>query len=324
MYPEPTKGWRAVAADNTLRFDGQVAIVTGGGGGLGRAYATLLADRGAKVLVNDLGTTIDGSPGGGPGPQHVVEEITSRGGVAIGDVHDVASQGEEIVAAALEAWGRVDIVVAGAGMARVGRLADAPMDAWRKSIEVGLYGTVGVLHHAWPSLASNAGRVVTVTSSSVCGQAGVGPYAASKAAIIGLTRGLALEGKADGIRVNAVMPIAYSRMTSGVRDEAFVEMMRTEFQPERVAAFVGYLAHESVQVSGETFTVGGGRAARVFLGIAPGWGSGDVAPEDFGDHIDDVLAVDGHRVISSSGEELRWKAERLGLEVAHMPYMQQT
>jgi NAD(P)-dependent dehydrogenase (short-subunit alcohol dehydrogenase family) len=312
-----------VAAQEELRFDGQVAIVTGAGGGLGRSYAKLLAARGAKVLVNDLGTTIDGRPGGGPGPEQVVEEIASSGGVAIGDGHDVASQGEEIVGAALDAWGRVDIVVAGAGMAQVGPIATAPMEAWRKSIEVGLFGTVGVVHHAWPSLARNAGRVVTVSSSSICGQAGVGPYAASKAAIVGLTRGLALEGKADGIRVNAVMPIAYSRMTSGVPDKAFVEMMRTEFQPERVASFVGYLAHESVQVSGETFTVGGGRAARVFLGIAPGWGSGEVSSEGFGDHIGDVLAVDGYRVISSSGEEMRWKAERLGLEVGHMPYMQQ-
>jgi NAD(P)-dependent dehydrogenase (short-subunit alcohol dehydrogenase family) len=310
-------------AQDELRFDDQVAIVTGAAGGLGRAYAKLLAARGAKVVVNDLGTTIDGRPGGGFGPEQVVEEITAAGGVAIGDGHDVAGQGAEIVGTALEAWGRIDIVVAGAGMARVGRIADAPMEAWTKSIEVGLYGTVGVVHHAWPSLVRTAGRVVTVSSSSVFGQAGVGPYAASKAAIVGLTRGLALEGEADGIRVNAVMPIAYSRMTSGVRDEAFVEMMRAEFQPDRVAAFVGYLAHESVQVSGETFTVGGGRAARVFLGIAPGWGGGEVAPEDFRDHIDEVVAVDGYRVINTSGEEMRWKAERLDLEVGHMPYMQQ-
>ena len=310
-------------AQDELRFDGQVAIVTGAGGGLGRSYAKLLAERGAKVVVNDLGTTIDGRHGAGFGPETVVEEITSAGGTAIGDSHDVATEAEQIVGAALDAWGRVDIVVAGAGMSRIGPIASAPMEAWRASIEVALYGTVGVLHHAWPALVRTRGRVITVSSSSVFGQARVGPYSASKAAIVGLTRSLALEGATDGIRVNAVMPIAYSRMTALVPDPAFVDMLREEFQPDRVAAFVGYLAHESVQVSGETFTVGGGSVARVFLGVTPGWGAGDVPLEGYRDHVDEMLAPEGYREMRTSGDDMRWMAERLGIDVAHMPYAQQ-
>lgn len=310
-------------ASEQLRYDGQAAIVTGAGGGLGRSYARLLASRGAKVLVNDLGTTIDGRPGGGADPDAVVEEIQQDGGTALGDSHDVVTEPDAIVAAALEAWGRVDIVVAGAGMAQTGPVDKAPASAWSRCMEVGVYGTVGVLRHAWPALAQSAGRVVTVSSSSVFGQAGAGPYAASKAAVIGLTRGLALEGRTVGIKVNAVMPIAYSRMTAGVPDPAFVAMLEKEFQPERVAAFVGALAHESVEVTGEIFTVGGGRAARVFLGVGRGWGAGEVTVEDFQEHMADVLAEDGYEAIPTSGAELRWTAQRLGLDVTDMPYAQQ-
>ena len=300
---------------DTLRYDGQVAIITGAGGGLGRSYAKLLASRGAKVVVNDIASRMDGGDGGDSAPEAVVDEIIAAGGVAIADRHRVDDEPGGIVTTALDAWGRIDVVVASAGIATGGTLEEAPRSAWQRNVDVALHGTVGLIKCAWPALAKTSGRVVTVASSSIFGQVHTAPYASSKAAVLVATRIAAEEGRTVGIRANCVLPMAHTRMTEAIPAEEFKSALRRDFPPDRAAAVVGWLAHESVSVSGEAFTIGGGRAARVFLGVTAGWGAGDSAPEDFRDHAAEILDLTDYVVPTNSMAEVAWAGRCLGIDL---------
>jgi len=277
-----------------LRFDDRVAIVTGGGGGLGREHALLLASRGAKVLVNDYGGDTVGR-GRSEGPaQAVAQEIEAAGGVAAANAESVAESegGAAIVAQALELWGRVDIVIHNAGIGGgTGPFEDIRDERIDAVLKTHLYGAFHVLRPAWRAMkAQGYGRIVNTSSATALGIDGSFDYPAAKAGLIGLSRSLAREGQELGIKVNAIMPLAYTRMAASVPNEEIRTWMEKQFPAHKVAPLVGWLCHEEVPVSGDIFTVGGGRAARVTTSVYPGFRADEPAIEDFRDAWDEVMA----------------------------------
>jgi len=277
-----------------LRFDDRVAIVTGAGGGLGRAHAMLLAERGARVVVNDYGGPRDGLGAGGRAmADAVVGAIPARGGTAVANSESVATVegADALVSQALDTYGRVDIIVNNAGITGQGNFAEP--ESYQRVYGTHLVGTVNVLRAAWPTLLErDYGRVVNTTSGSVFGAAGSGDYAAAKGGVFSLSRNLAQDHRNTNIKINAIMPIAYTRMTAAIPHEPTVQWLEKWFGPEKVSPFVACLCHESVPCTGETFTVGGGRAAHVVFAHTRGYFELDASPEAFRDHFDDVMADD--------------------------------
>ncbi len=300
-----------------LRFDGKVAIVTGGGRGLGRSYARLLAARGCQVLVNDPGVATHGVPLDETAADTAVDEIRSDGGVAVADHHSVLGDGAAaIVQHAVDEFGRVDVVVNNAGITGGGPIDEMPADYFDKLVDTHFGGAVRVSRAAWPHLKeSGAGRIVNMSSASVFGTPFTSPYVSSKAGIFGLTRALAAEGRYSGIGVNAIMPAAFTRMTAQLPDDdGFRTFLETYFPPEKVAPFVVFLAHESTTITGETFSVGADRAARVFLGECPGVQS-DGTPESYAAQVDDLLSIEGWEIPSDMMDEVRYSSDHLGPEI---------
>lgn len=266
---------------NELRFDGRVAVVTGAGRGIGRAYALLLAERGASVVVNDLGGSMEGT-GADAGPaSDVVAEIVKAGGAALADSNDVAdvAGAEALVEAAMRGFGRVDVVINNAGIMRWAALPELDVDDLSRHLAVHTIGSFNVTRAAWPHLLEQEfGRVVMTTSSGVFGLKNNTSYATAKAAVIGLTRSLAVAGASRGIRVNLMAPAAMTRMAGG--SDA------PDMAPELVAPMAAYLAHESCPVNGEIYAAGAGRFARIFVATTPGYvhhGPG-VTIEDVAEH----------------------------------------
>jgi NAD(P)-dependent dehydrogenase (short-subunit alcohol dehydrogenase family) len=279
---------------NELRFDGQVAIVTGAGGGLGAAHAKLLASRGARVVVNDYGGSTHGAGSSSEPADAVVAEIRAAGGEAVATYDSVvtAAAGLAIVRTALDTFGRIDIVVANAGISGGGRFGEIPSESVERMVDTHLIGAFNVVQPAWPHMtAQNYGRVVLTSSGSVFGTASA-PYVSAKAGVFGLARSLSSEGRALGIKVNAIMPVAYSRMTAQIPDDDFRTWIERNFPPHKVSPLVALLAHEAAPCTGETFSVGGGRVARVVLGVGPGWHTPDPSPEAFLEHFDDVMSIE--------------------------------
>jgi NAD(P)-dependent dehydrogenase (short-subunit alcohol dehydrogenase family) len=216
----------------TIRFDGRVAVVTGAGGGLGRQHALALAARGAKVVVNDLGGTLDGNGGTPLAAQKVVDEITAAGGVAIANGASVtdASAVQAMVDAAMAAWGRVDILVNNAGILRDKSFAKMTIDDFRDVVEVHLMGAVHCTKAVWDVMrAQNYGRIVMTTSSSgLYGNFGQSNYGAAKMALVGLMQTLSIEGAKNDIRVNCLAPTAATRMTENLMPDAVLALLRAE------------------------------------------------------------------------------------------------
>jgi NAD(P)-dependent dehydrogenase (short-subunit alcohol dehydrogenase family) len=293
-----------------LRFDGRVAIVTGAGGGLGRAHAMLLAARGARVVVNDLGGPRDGLGAGNRAmADAVVGAITASGGEATANADSVAEPegAEALVAQALDTWGRVDVVVNNAGITGKGNFADP--ESYQRVYATHLIGTVNVLRAVWPNFVErDYGRVVNTTSGSVFGAHGSGDYAAAKGGVFALSRILAQDHRDTNIKVNAIMPIAHTRMTAAIPHAPTVEWLEKWFGPEKVSPLVVYLAHESVPCTGETFTVGGGRAAHVVFAHTRGYFDLDATPETFRDHFDEVMADEDPLDTSGFAEFARYAA----------------
>ena len=247
-----------------LRFDGRVAIITGAGGGLGRSHALEFARRGAQVLVNDLGGSLDGSGSSKSAAQQVVDEITAFGGVAAPNHDSVASSegGRAIVQGALDAFGRVDVLVNNAGILRdkaFHKMDGASIDA---VIDVHLKGAFYVSQAAFALMREQGyGRIVNTTSGSgLFGNFGQANYGAAKAGLAGLTRVLAIEGASRGIKTNAIAPIAATRMTENVLGDLGVKVT-----PDSVSPLVALLAHEQCPVNGHVYSVAGGRIARIFV-----------------------------------------------------------
>lgn len=280
-------------------LSGNVAVVTGGGRGIGRAHALLLAERGAAVVVNDVGVGIDGSGNDEAVAQSVVAEIATAGGRALASTDDVATPegGEALVDRAIEAFGSVDLLVHNAGIVLAAPFADQPVADVRRVLEVHLLGAWHVGQPAWRSMAAHGyGRIVLTTSGAIFGHPMVAAYAAAKHGIIGLTRAMDQEARMAGvdIKVNAVAPIGATRMAREAQKERFGALM----DPAAVASVVAYLLSRQNRYSGEVFHAGGSHVCRIFMGQTLGWASGlpDVTPEKIGEHLAEACALDGFEV----------------------------
>lgn len=275
-----------------VELDGRVAIVTGSGGGLGRSHALALAARGAKVVINDLGGSRDGSGAGSEMADAVVAEIVAAGGEAVANYDSVATPegGQAIVQSALDAFGRIDIVINNAGILRDVSFAKLDPEALDLVLKVHLYGAFNVTRAAWDHMKEQKyGRVVsTASGSGLYGNFGQTNYAAAKLGIVGLTRSLAIEGAKYGITANAIAPVANSRMTEDIMPPQLLERL----QPEHVSPLVVFLASEACSDTGHVYSVGGGYLARVAMVEGAGTTFDGVAtPDDIAERWDDINRI---------------------------------
>jgi NAD(P)-dependent dehydrogenase (short-subunit alcohol dehydrogenase family) len=305
------------ASEPTVDFRERVAIVTGAGGGIGRAHALLLAARGAAVVVNDVGQRTDDDGSARSTAADVVSEIEAAGGRAIASTDSIVSGpgGQAIVDATLAAYGRLDVVVHNAGILRDRSFAKLAPDEIDDVMAVHLDGAFHVLRPAYRVMQeAGYGRIVLTTSASgLFGTFGQANYGAAKAGLVGLMNVLAVEGARHGIRVNAVAPTALTQMTEGLLGE-----LADHFDPAHVAAVVAYLASERCALTHRILSAGGGRGARVFVGVTPGWYSGpEVAtPEAIGAHLDEIVDREDYVVPEDGLGEIALIRRALGFDDA--------
>ena len=243
-----------------MRFDGKVAVITGAGNGLGKTYALLLASRGAKVVVNDLGGSTHGEGASTRAADLVVDEIKKNGGQAVAN-YDSVEFGDKIIAQAVKAFGRVDIVINNAGILRDVAFHKMTQKDWDLIYTVHLLGTYKLTRAAYDVMREQKyGRIINVASAAgLYGNFGQANYSAAKLGILGLTKTVAREGAKSNIKVNCIAPLAGSRMTATVMPEDMLNALRPEF----VAPVVAYLAHEDCQPSGQVYELGAGWVAEL-------------------------------------------------------------
>lgn len=295
-----------MTSNSTIRFDNRVAVITGAGGGLGRAHALLLAARGAKVVVNDLGGTLNGVGGDSAAADKVVAEIKAAGGEAIPSYDNIASPegGRGLIDAAVKAYGRIDVLINNAGILRDKSLAKMEAADFASVVAVHLMGS------AWCSQAAlghmqgqGYGRIVMTTSAAgLYGNFGQTNYGAAKLGLVGLMNSLKLEGRKYGILVNTIAPVALTRMT---QDLPFAAMIK-EASPERVSAAVAFLASEACEFSGEVVAAGAGYFARAQIMESQGvhLPLAEVSPESFAANWDKIADMAGARPFDSAGAAL--------------------
>lgn len=274
-----------------LRFDGRVAVITGAGRGLGRAYALLLAARGAKVVVNDPGASLKGE-GIDSGPaQQVVDEIKAAGGEAVACTSSVATVegGKAIIGTALDRFGRIDILIHNAGIVRRASLKEITPEDFEQVLDVHLRGAFHVVRPAFPLMCkAGYGRIVLTSSiNGLYGNKSVVNYCVAKAGIIGLSNVAALEGADEGVKCNVILPGAVTRMAEGLDTSAYPPM-----EPEMVAPVVGWLAHESCSITGEILSSMAGRAARAYVAESPGVYRPTWTIEQVAENIDAIRSTD--------------------------------
>ncbi len=273
------------------RFDDRVAVVTGAGRGLGCAYARLLAERGAKVVVNDHGGSLAGD-GADAGPaEQVADAIRAAGGEAVASTASVATRdgADAIIQPALDHYGGIDILIHNAGNVRRGSLKEMSYEDFEAVLDVHLRGAFNVARRAFPIMCeAGYGRIVLTSSiGGLYGNHHVANYAAAKAGVIGLSHVAALEGAADGVTCNVIVPAAVTRMAAGIDTSAYPPM-----GAELVAPIVGWLAHESCSVSGEVFIALAGRVARAVIAESPGVCRRSWTVEDVGQHLDAIRNIE--------------------------------
>jgi NAD(P)-dependent dehydrogenase (short-subunit alcohol dehydrogenase family) len=270
-----------------LTFDGQVAVVTGAGGGLGRCHALEFARRGAYVVVNDVGAAVDGTGSTTSAAQTVVDEITAAGGTAIAATDSVATPegGQAIIRAAMDAFGRVDILVNNAGILRDAAFKNMTPGHVDPVIDVHLRGAFHVTQAVWPVMREqNYGRIVMTTSGSgLFGAFGQANYGAAKMGLVGLMNVLAIEGARNNIRVNAISPIARTRMTENTLPE-----LVKDCEPAQVTPVVIYLAHETCTRTANIYRIGGAHVSRVFIAETAGLDDPALTPESLARDIETI------------------------------------
>lgn len=303
------------------RFDDKVAVVTGAGRGIGRAHALLLAARGAKLVVNDIGGSMEGE-GADSGPAHtVVEQIVADGGSAIADTNDVSTVdgSSAIIDAAVEEYGRVDILVNNAGIVRWAGLPEVDLDNLERTLAVHLLGSFNTSRAVWPHMVEQGyGRIVMTTSSGIFGLPTNLSYAAAKGGTIGMARSMKLAGEPHNIKVNLIAPAAETRMAGGAEmgdDEKARVPGHPHMPASEVAPMVAYLAHEDCPVSGEIFTAGAGRFARLFIASTDGYVQQE-RPSTIEDVAENWAAINDEVGYYVPADLLDWSASFLKHEFA--------
>jgi NAD(P)-dependent dehydrogenase (short-subunit alcohol dehydrogenase family) len=288
-----------------IRFDGKVAIVTGAGGGLGRQHALELARRGAKVIVNDLGGAVDGAGGNSAAAEAVVAEIKAAGGEAMANGSSVTDDAgvANMIAQTMDKWGRIDVIVANAGILRDKSFSKMEIPDFELVVNVHLMGTVKPIKAAWEIMKTqNYGRIVVTTSSSgLYGNFGQSNYGAAKMGIIGLMQTLKIEGQKNNIHVNAISPVAATRMTEnlGIPPEIFEKL-----KPEYVTPGVVYLCSEEAP-TGAILTAGAGAFAlsRVVETEGVYLGEGGLSVEEIRDNWGKITDSAGQQPYFMGGEQ---------------------
>ncbi len=288
-----------------VRFDNRVAVITGAGGGLGKTYALMLAARGAKVVVNDLGGSRDGTGSGSNMADATVAEIRAAGGQAVANYDSVATPagGEAIIQSAVDHFGTIDIVINNAGILRDKTFAKLPPEDLQIVLDVHLKGAFFVSQPAFRLMKDKGyGRFLfTSSAAGLFGNFGQTNYGAAKMGLVGLSNVLALEGAKYNIKSNVIAPIARTRLT-----EELLGPLAELLGPDYITPLVTYLVSEQCELSHEIISCGGGRYARVFVGLAPGWFAGKgVTPsaEQIRDHLSQIMDTAGHTIPSSVNDE---------------------
>jgi NAD(P)-dependent dehydrogenase (short-subunit alcohol dehydrogenase family) len=303
-------GMKGIGMDG-FSYDGKVAIVTGAGNGVGKEHAMLLASRGARIVVNDVGGSVAGEGADLTPAEAVVEEIEAAGGVAVADGHSVATQegGVAIVQTAIDAFGRVDILVNNAGILRDKSFHHLTPELLDPVIDVHLYGTIWVTQPAFKRMRDQGyGRIVNTSSAAgIFGNFGQANYGAAKMGIVGFTRVLAQEGAKYNIKVNAIAPMARTRMT-----EELLGPVAEKLDPALVAPVVAYLCHESCDLTSRIFSVGGGRVAEIFIGVTKGFASPTLDIEAVHDNLEAICDRDGYITPTQANDEIGFVMKALG------------
>ena len=248
--------------ENEFRYDERVVVVTGAGGGIGRAHALAFAQQGARVVVNDLGVSIEGEPQADVtnSADQVVAEIREQGGEAVANYSSVTS-GHEIIEQALDSFGRIDVLINNAAISFQVPFVEMTLELWRKMMSVHLDGTFVCTRAAWPHMQANKyGRIILTSSPTIHGLANVAHYVAAKSAMPGLANALAVEGAPFDIHCNSIAPVALSRIVTAAYPPEFLSQLSID--PGDVAQLAVWLCHESNEASGSIYEVGGGFVAK--------------------------------------------------------------